>query len=220
MVKDFKKFSIPITIIFSGLIIAGAFIFVNQEKNGELISGETSSPEEVAQKVLDYINQNILSEGLVATLIEVTEENWVYKIHLKIGEEEYDSYVTKDGKILFPQGVDLEEISETQTQVPEETEPTEGDSSLQALAECLKQKGMKFYGASWCGWCNKQKELFGEAAQYLPYIECSDPETEELTSECQEAGITGFPTWELPDGTKSSGFKTFEDLTGLSGCSP
>ena len=38
----------------------------------------------------------------------MAEENGVYKIHLQVGEGEYDSYVTRDGKIFFIEGINLE----------------------------------------------------------------------------------------------------------------
>ncbi len=99
-----------------------------------------------------------------------------------------------------------------------EVEP-EQPSSLENFAKCLTEKGMKFYGAEWCSWCKKENELFAEAVQYLPYIECVDEGSDELTAECQEAGISGFPTWQLPNGELVSGFKTLEELSELSGCS-
>ncbi|MBU3982705.1 MAG: hypothetical protein KJ985_04330 [Proteobacteria bacterium] len=42
---------------------------------------------------------------------------------------------------------------------------------------------------------------------------------DELIAECQEAGISGFPTWKIPNGELVSGFKTLEELSELSGCS-
>lgn len=96
--------------------------------------------------------------------------------------------------------------------------PSELDSTiLETFAKCLTKKGAKFYGAFWCGWCKRQKQLFGETAKYLPYIECSDPKTRQLNDICKKAGIRGFPTWEF-NGKKSSGFKTLEELAELSGC--
>ena len=215
MIKDLKKFSTPIAILLSGLIIAGAFIFVNREK-----PEETQVSQEIAEEAVNFINQNKegfgLTEDITVSLISVTEESGLYKIDLKIDEQEFSSYVTKDGKILFPQGITLEQTEETE--IVEETETVPEITSLEAFAKCLDEKGMKFYGAFWCSWCAKQKELFGEAVQYLPYIECSDEETQEMTPECQETGISSFPTWGLPDGEKSTGFKTLEQLTELSGC--
>jgi len=86
------------------------------------------------------------------------------------------------------------------------------------FAKCLTEKEAKFYGTYWCGWCKKQKELFGEAAQYLPYIECIDEKTQQMTSQCQAAGIASFPTWEFPEKGKIPGYKDLEKLAELSGC--
>lgn len=92
-------------------------------------------------------------------------------------------------------------------------------ATLESFVTCLEDKGMKFYGAHWCGWCNKQKEEIGQLGQELLYVECVDQETGEMTQPCQETGITSFPTWILADGTKNPGYKPLEDLAKLSGCS-
>lgn len=84
------------------------------------------------------------------------------------------------------------------------------ESPNRSLAQCLKDKGVKFYGASWCGYCNKQKAMFGDSAKDLPYIECGNG------SKC--AGITGFPTWVFPNGERKSGQVSLDQLRELSGC--
>ncbi len=86
-----------------------------------------------------------------------------------------------------------------------------------ALAQHLVDTGAIFYGAWWCPHCHDQKQLFGkEAAHIMPYIECATPEGQEQTPECQEAGITGYPTWEI-NGERLSGTQTLEKLSQLSG---
>ena len=110
------------------------------------------------------------------------------------------------------------ENSSVQEEQQEEPQNQPADGSLADFAKCLGQKGLKLYGASWCSWCARQKELFGEAVQYLAYVECIDKETEQLTEECQKAEITGFPTWEFPGKGKEAGLKTLEELSELSGC--
>jgi glutaredoxin len=108
MIKIQSKNLIPIAIVLAGLLIAGALLYINQGKDKEKISGLLSS-QQAAEKAINYINQNLLQPGTTtASLISVIEENGLYKFHLKIENNEYDSYVTKDGKILFTQGVDLE----------------------------------------------------------------------------------------------------------------
>jgi thiol-disulfide isomerase/thioredoxin len=84
------------------------------------------------------------------------------------------------------------------------------------LATCLKQSGTLFYGASWCSHCKAQKELFGGAADLLPYVECADGN--ELTATCKAADIKNFPTWKNKKGEKLEGEQSFEALAQFSGC--
>lgn len=85
------------------------------------------------------------------------------------------------------------------------------------LAKCLKDKGIKFYGASWCHFCKDQKALFGSSASELPYVECMAPDNSE-NKVCTDLGIHSFPTWILPDGTKREGLLPIEELKKISGC--
>ena len=91
------------------------------------------------------------------------------------------------------------------------------DESIANTAKCLKEKGVKFYGASWCGHCNSQKKMFGDSEKFLPYIECSNPDRTTL-KECTDAGIDGYPTWVFPDGKRQSGAMTLEQLKEASDC--
>lgn len=213
MAEKLKKNLIPLAIIGAGILIAGALYFTQGK---EALESETLSSQEIAERAIEYINANILAEGNTASLIDIVEEGDVYKIQLKIGDQEYDSYASKDGKLLFPEGYSLEEQTETQDETLE-SQPEASPEKLEALAKCLTERSVKFYGAYWCSWCNRQKESFGEAAQYLPYIECADKETGEMTSQCQTEGISSFPTWEF-EGEKALGFKEPEELAKLSGC--
>ena len=217
MVEKLSKNLIAIAIVIAGVLIAGTIFYINREK-GEKITGFLTA-QQAAEKTINFINQYLVEKGMVVSLLNVTEERGLYKISFKAGEEQYDSYVTKDGKLLFFQGIDMERgVSETQpTEEKTEGEEKFSEEQLETLAKCLSEKGAKFYGSSGCGWCKKQKEVFGEAAQYLPYIECVDEETRKMTSQCQEAGIQSYPTWEF-FGEKKPGFKTPEELSQLADC--
>lgn len=52
-------------------------------------------------------------------------------------------------------------------------ETTATPAQIEALAQCLTEKGMKMYGASWCPHCKAQKELFGAAFAKVDYVECT-----------------------------------------------
>lgn len=68
--------------------------------------GKALSKEEVKKVTEDYVNK--LTQGQAkASVTEITEENGLYKLKLNVGGQLYNSYATKDGKLLFPQSVDM-----------------------------------------------------------------------------------------------------------------
>jgi hypothetical protein len=84
--------------------VSATVYFLNNRGSG----GKWLSSQEAGEKAISFINNNLLvGADMTASLVNVTESNGVYKIHIKIAEQEYDSYVTKDGKYLFPDGYDL-----------------------------------------------------------------------------------------------------------------
>jgi len=150
MSRKLKEFSIPIAIIIGALIVGGVLIFLNQQKGEETAPETALSSQEVGEKAVDFINENLLPEGTTAILIKTTEENGVYKIHLTIDEEEYDSFITKDGKLLFPQGFSLE--------VPQEEEP-----STQAPTQEVPKQDMpdiKLFVMSYCPFGLQTQKMF------------------------------------------------------------
>ena len=102
--------------------ILGVVWFVGQEKIREcFLQEEGLSSQAVANLAVDYINQNMLAGGVTASLLDVVEESGLYKIHIQIEDEEYDSYVSKDGRFLFPQNwIDLKEESAEEEMVEKE----------------------------------------------------------------------------------------------------
>ena len=94
-----------------GLIAAAAFIILAAVGvlfyfQSGLFFQKDLTREQAAVKALNFIDQSI-DEGLTANLIEATDEGQVYGLHLEIGGTEYQSYITKDGKFLFPNGFTL-----------------------------------------------------------------------------------------------------------------
>ncbi len=86
------------------------------------------------------------------------------------------------------------------------------------LATCLKDKGVKFYGAFWCPHCRDQKKEFGNSAKLLPYIECSTPDASGQLQTCIDAKIDSYPTWEFPDGSRLSQVIPVEELAQKTSC--
>ncbi len=101
--------------------------------------------------------------------------------------------------------------------------------SPEQLAQCLKTKGVKFYGSPKCSHCNKQKDMFeGAFEKYLSgnFHNCKGSAKEQ--AECYSQSTFPFPTWiepstgkKLPGPEKSltqiaKAFKCTLDDTGAS----
>ncbi|NJL09875.1 MAG: hypothetical protein HC908_05845 [Calothrix sp. SM1_7_51] len=85
-----------------------------------------------------------------------------------------------------------------------------------ALAEHLKNIKAKFYGAYWCPYCHKQKDLFGQAAiSKINYIECDPKGENPQTQACKKEKVRSFPTWEI-NGQLYPGLQSLEELANLS----
>jgi hypothetical protein len=88
------------------------------------------------------------------------------------------------------------------------------------LAQCLTEKGVKFYGASWCPHCAEQKRKFGNSMKYVTYVECALPGNQRgQTKACDDAKIEGYPTWVFPDDSRLSGEQLPKALGEKAGCS-
>ena len=103
-----KNITILIIII---LIAAVGFKFFG----GNSIKG--ISPEEAQAKVQELIDMNPDNPAVIK---EVVEEGGVYKITVVLEEQEFYSYLSKDGAKFFPEAIDLEEISNLQKDAPKQ----------------------------------------------------------------------------------------------------
>ena len=89
--------------VFLGLFLLTGFWYFNFRGKNKL------SAQEVAQKAVDYLNDNLLSEGFSASLISATEKEDIVKVSFSIADQEYNSYVTKSGDLFFVEGINLNE---------------------------------------------------------------------------------------------------------------
>ena len=93
----------------------------------------------------------------------------------------------------------------------------ERDPYLKALAVHLTERGVKFYGASWCPHCQQQKDLFGAASADLPYVECApNGPRGPRSTECEVKEIRNYPTW-IIDGRSLARMISPERLAVISG---
>ncbi len=172
-----NKKTITIALIaIVGVIVVGGFVYLDYSGKLGILSGGNNKQAVVAQqfaeKAINYINQNILKGNATASLISVGEENGFYKIKFSLQGNEMDSYITKDGKLFFPEVINLEE---TQPTVVVETATTIGSFSINRDDVCLESGKpiVYFFGSETCPHCvweypvlNEVIKKFGDAVSY------------------------------------------------------
>jgi len=97
-----KKYIVPAICIVA--VMAGAYgLYYLKESKSKIIS-----PEKMNEITLKFINEKILQGQSQASIVgELVKENGVYKMKLNIAGQEYTSYVTTDGKVFFPSGMEI-----------------------------------------------------------------------------------------------------------------
>jgi hypothetical protein len=109
-----------LTIAFALIILAQLFGLFNLTGLFGL-SASTLSSQQVGEKVIDYINQNLVQTGTKASLVSVEDTGGVYKIITSYQGQQISVYATKDGRFLFlPQGTI--DMTETKTQPTQQTQ--------------------------------------------------------------------------------------------------
>ncbi len=100
---------------FTGFIAAGLASFVILALVlGPLIKNwSIANPiniEQAKAKAESFINENYMKAGSKVIIKNIIDKNGLYQITLNTGAaKDIDTYITKDGKIFFPQAVDIEQ---------------------------------------------------------------------------------------------------------------
>jgi len=124
---------INLTWILITLMIA-AFLIGYGKMNSDgtsFLNFGSQNAEEAVGEAITFINDNMLEDGVEAVLVSASEESGVYSFKMNINEEEFNSYVTKDGKILFTSGMSLvvpeepAEVAEVEKMTCEDINKTE-----------------------------------------------------------------------------------------------
>jgi len=93
-----------------------------------------------------------------------------------------------------------------------------GDDYTERLAKDIRDKGMVLYGSYQSLDSKEQKELFGDAAKYLDYVECDASGPNANPDECISQKISSYPTW-IFEGKEYPGKKTLAEIAAIVGFS-
>ena len=226
ILKKIPKNLIAVAIIIAGVVVAGAVIYTNYSKYPKVLPrpGEeaTLSSKEVADKVVNYINQNILRGQATASLVEVVEENGLYKITFDVQGNQIKSYTTPDGKLFFPDVINLTEAEP----VAVEQGTTIGDFSVSNDEVCKENDKpiIYFFGSKGCPHCQWEhpvvEEVMAKFEGYVAFHNNMDSDAdEEIFSKYSTGGIPtlvfGCKYYRVGSGEKEGKEEEIKNLTAI-----
>ena len=173
-IKGINKNTFFIGIAVIGVLLVGGLIYANS--NPEFSSsvsgflGFGMSNQKIAEKAINYINDNGLA-GSTASLVNVSEESGLVKIKLEIGGNQVDSYATKDGKLLFPSVLKMEDDGADNSNTTASTQPTEEE--IQAAAAAIQKTDnpmLEAYVVSRCPFGLQIQRAMADAVNSAPQL--------------------------------------------------
>ena len=220
-----KNLIIVMLLIVCG-ILAGGLIYSQLWQKSE---GNVVSPDEAARLGLAFINESLLVGQIEATLTgEIVEEGSLYKFQIEIGEEKIFSYITKDGKTLFPQGIDLGESLQQETgEKAEERSTTVGNFLVSGDEICTKDNKpiVYFFGSETCPYCTWEHPIMERVAEkftdYISFHNNMDTDADmDIFSKYSLEGyvpalVLGCKYYRVGAGTQSGEEQETKDLTAL-----
>jgi hypothetical protein len=124
--------------------------------------GNFLTAQQAGEKSVQYINNYLLQPGFAATLLGANESNGLYMVTLNItgssGSSIYNSYVSKDGNLLFVSSVDI-------SQTPEA--PAEEDTTTPTEITKADKPSVKMFVMSYCPYGEQAETGLGPAVEAI-----------------------------------------------------
>jgi thiol-disulfide isomerase/thioredoxin len=173
---------ILVLILFIACVALGVMLYQKQIAPVSTCPTETGSEEsltaqDAADRAIKYINQYLLTDGSKATVSSVSEEKTTYyKFSLDLNGQTYPSYVSTDGKYIFPS-----DPYTIPSLVDNEIKDVDGKFKEIVGAEVCKENDkpiIYFFGSASCAHCSWEKPVlqdivnsFGDKVSYHENID-------------------------------------------------
>ncbi|MDD5739024.1 MAG: thioredoxin family protein [Candidatus Pacebacteria bacterium] len=132
-------------------------------------SSMSLSGQKAAEKAIAYVNAKVLTGSDKATLDgKVVSESGLYKFNVKVAADSFPSYVSKDGKLLFPQVMQIEDVESSSTaQNPSAQKTTIGNFLISSDQICYENEKPIFYffGSQSCPHCQWEHPIIQKVAK-------------------------------------------------------
>ncbi|MGA2418213.1 MAG: hypothetical protein ABSF55_03175 [Candidatus Staskawiczbacteria bacterium] len=160
--------TILVGIAIIAIIICAGLIYFNSNHSFSFTTIFGISDNQIGKKAVDYINNNQLS-STPATLVKVSEASGLVKVTIKIGTSTFDSYVSKDGKLLFPQAFNM---SAQKTTAAASTNTNSTKTATQAAAAIKKTASptLEAFVVSSCPYGLQMQRAIADAVKNIPAL--------------------------------------------------
>ena len=101
--------------IISGILLV--VLVISIFTSGLRFDSTSVSKDVVAQNSIKYINEVLLQGQATANFVSIDDKDGLYNLKFTINDKPYDTFVTKDGKTLFPQAIDMAATPEVEAPV-------------------------------------------------------------------------------------------------------
>ncbi len=122
--EKFLRITLPIILIIA-LAIIGFFSFQKPKTI-------TLNPNQAKTRAETFINKYLMKSGNKATVKEISTEYGLYKLKINIVSNVVTSYLTKDGKLFFPQALNIDKINAKANQANKTTPATTASTKVSA----------------------------------------------------------------------------------------
>ncbi|MSU54213.1 MAG: hypothetical protein EXS48_00025 [Candidatus Staskawiczbacteria bacterium] len=165
-----NKNTVLIVVAVIAILVTGVFVS-NKPLSSQVISffKVGGSRDAIAKKSVDYLNSSVLKDGQTAIIKSVSEESGLVKLEIQIGNSNYTSYATKDGKLLFPEAFTMgtAKNSPTASSTPD---ATAGASITPANVEKVDKTSLEAYVVSRCPFGLQMQRAMAEAVKNSPAL--------------------------------------------------
>ena len=111
----------------------------------------------IAEKTIKFVNENLLQGGIQASLKDSSclEKVGICKFTVDVNGQNFDSYVSDDGKLLFPEAIDMSKAEKA----PEPSAPQETPKS--------ERPAVKLFVMSYCPYGTQAENLMSPVINLL-----------------------------------------------------
>ncbi|MDD5739023.1 MAG: hypothetical protein PHY72_03860 [Candidatus Pacebacteria bacterium] len=155
--------SIIIGVLAIGIVALAYYTFLGSPTN--------LSAKNATDIALAYINSDLLTNGSTATLEgDISNQSGLYKFKLNVGGQSFDSFVTKDGKFLFPQVIEIKQSTSTASSTSltaNNNQPT--PKTCDEIAKVANPQ-MEAFVVSYCPYGIQMQRVLTEVVKSIPEL--------------------------------------------------